>query len=142
MTGIVSGLLSHSDRLQIESINHRLVRNKVISGNIANAETPGFRSIGYDFENQLAAMSPHSEGMGLKATNPRHFVTEHTTANGELEADVYMRPTESVGEDGNTVDMDQEMARMAENQILYRAAVDLINRKLGTVRYAISGGGR
>lgn len=142
MTSLVGGLLSHSDRLQIESINHRLVRNKVISGNVANAETPGYRSIGYGFEDQLAAMSPKAGEMSLKATDPRHFVTDQTTADGTVEADVYMRPTESVGEDGNTVDMDQEMARMAENQILYRAAVDLINRKLGTVRYAISGGGR
>jgi flagellar basal-body rod protein FlgB len=38
------------------------------------------------------------------------------------------------------VDIDTEMAQFSENQILYRAAVESLNRKLGMLRYAISGG--
>ncbi len=142
MSSIFGGIFAFEDKVQIESINHRLVRNKVITANVANAETPGFRAIGYDFEEQLRGISDRDDDLKMKVTDPRHFLTDQTTADGQIEADVFVRPSESVGEDGNTVDMDREMADMAENQILFRAAVDLINRKLGTVRYAITGGGR
>ena len=54
--------------------------------------------------------------------------------------EVFVRPTESVGQDGNTVDVDEEMGRLAQNQIMYRSAVELLNRKIGTLKYAISAG--
>jgi flagellar basal-body rod protein FlgB len=65
-----------------------------------------------------------------------------TEADGTFQPEVFVRPTESVGQDGNTVDVDSEMAELAENQIMYRATVELINKKLGTLKYAISNGGQ
>ena len=78
----------------------------------------------------------------MRVSDPRHYMNAHTEADGSILPDVYVRPTESVGQDGNTVDIDQEMAKLAQNQILYRATVELMNKKLGTLRYAISTGGR
>jgi flagellar basal-body rod protein FlgB len=63
-----------------------------------------------------------------------------TQTDGTIKPDVYVRPTESVDEDGNTVDMDTEMAQLAQNQILFKTAVETLNRKIGTLRYAINGG--
>ena len=40
------------------------------------------------------------------------------------------------------VDVDEEMGRLAQNQIMYRSAVELLNRKIGTLKYAISAGSR
>ena len=140
MSRILGGVFNFADRLQMASLDQRLKRSEVISGNIANAETPGFRALGYDFEDQLASMAGLDAKVPIKTSNDKHFQNAFTQANGKMRADVFVRPTESVGEDGNTVDMDDQMARMAQNQILYRSAVELINRKIGTLKYAINGG--
>ena len=138
----LSGLFNSSDALKMESLNQRLTRQHVITSNIANSETPGYRSLGYDFEKQLQAVADGGDPFPMKATSSKHFMNGHTEADGTIYPDVYVVPTESVGQDGNTVDMDQEMGKLSKNQILYRATVELINRKIGTLKYAISAGGR
>ncbi len=136
----IAGLFSQSDKVQMEVLNQRLKRHEVISANIVNAETPGYRAIGYDFEEQLQAIADPENKMLMKTTNPKHFKNAHTLADGTVSSDAYIRPNESVSEDGNTVDVDQEMSELAQNQILYRGTVELINRKLAILRYAIQGG--
>lgn len=140
MSNIVGGLFNFSDRLQMESLNQRNRRQEVITANIANAETPGYRAFGYDFEKQLQSLGKMNEPIAVKVSDPRHLRNSNTKADGTITPDVYVRPTESVDEDGNTVDMDAEMAQLAQNQILFRTAVETLNRKIGTLRYAINGG--
>ncbi len=140
MSNIIGGIFNFSDRLQMESLNQRQTRHSVIASNLANAETPGFRAIGYDFEEQLQSVAQINEPLPLKVTDPKHLRNAFAEADGTIKPDVFVRPTESVGEDGNTVDMDREMVELAQNQILYRSAVDFLNRKIGMIRYAINGG--
>ena len=135
-----SGLFNFADRLQMESLNQRLERSHVLTSNIANAETPGFRALGYSFEEQLQDLAGTNQPVPLRITNDRHKRHAFTQADGTVRPDVFVRPTETVGHDGNTVDLDKEMATLAQNQILYRTAVEAINRKIGMLRYAISGG--
>ena len=140
MSRIQGGVFNFADRLQMAALDQRLKRSEVISGNIANAETPGFRALGYDFEDQLASMAGLDGKVPIKTSNEKHFQNAFTQANGKARADVFVRPTESIGEDGNTVDVDTEMVQMAQNQMLYRSAVEMINRKVGMIKYAINGG--
>jgi flagellar basal-body rod protein FlgB len=140
MVKMVGGVFSFNDKVQIESLNHRLKRSHVINSNIANAETPGFRALGYDFESQLQEVAKANESSTLKVTHPKHMLHEFAGVDGTINPDVFVRPTESVGESGNTVDIDVEMGQLAENLVLYRATVEALNRKIGVLRYAISGG--
>lgn len=140
MSGGIINIFNGSDRLQMTALNHRLKRSEVIHANIANAETPGFRALGYDFEEQLQAVNQDEEALSLKTSSSAHFKQDGVQSGGKVEPHVYMRPTESVGNDGNTVDADKEMALLAQNQILYRAAVETLNKKIGILRYAINGG--
>ena len=137
---MVGGIFNFADRLQMTALDQRLKKSQVITGNIANAETPGYRALGYDFEEQLAGISGLDHHLKLSTTAPEHFQSALVQANGQVKPDVYVKPTESVGEDGNTVDIDDEMVRMAENQMLYRSSVELLNRKVGVLKYAINGG--
>ena len=57
MMNFVGGLFNHKDRVKMEALNQRLTRHNVVTANVANAETPGYRAIGYDFEEQLQAIS-------------------------------------------------------------------------------------
>jgi flagellar basal-body rod protein FlgB len=135
-----ANLFNFSDRLQMAALDHLDKRKNVIAANIANAETPGFRALGYDFQEQLASLAHLDSSLPLETSAPEHFKNSHTKANGEVRADVYVKPTESVGEDGNTVYMDGEMQLMAENQLLYRTSIELLNRKIGMLKYGINGG--
>lgn len=140
MSRLVGGLFNFADRLQMTALDQRLKKSEVISSNVANAETPGFRALGYDFEEQLASLAHLDKSLAVQVSDPKHFRNAFTRADGKIEPDVFVKPTESVPEDGNTVDVDEEMVRMAENQLLYRSSVEVLNRKIGVIRYAINGG--
>ncbi|MCX6117159.1 MAG: flagellar basal body rod protein FlgB [Proteobacteria bacterium] len=140
MSSVIGGLFNFSDRLQMQSLGLRGKRNEVVTANIANAETPGFRAFGFDFEKQLQSLGDDNVRSTMRTSDPRHVKNAFTQANGQVTPDVYVRPTESVDEDGNTVDIDKEMSEMARNQILYRTTVETLNRKIGMLKYAINGG--
>jgi flagellar basal-body rod protein FlgB len=53
---------------------------------------------------------------------------------------IYDNPDGPTNNDGNTVDLEREMASLAENQVMYKAALQLINKKIAALKYAISEG--
>lgn len=136
----VSQLSTLSDDVLETTLNHRLAKQNVILSNLVNAHTPGYRAYGYEFEKQLQDAIGNSGQLALHVNDARHFRSMGTTANGQFKGDLFVKPTESIGNDGNTVDVDQEMAEMAENQILYKANIELINRRLAMLKFAINGG--
>lgn len=118
------------------SIDLRLNRQNIINSNIANAETPNYKAKVVDFEDALAAAIATDERFAK--TNPG-VVSDKVAA---VRPDVYDNPDINVTNDGNTVDMEKEMAALAENTVLYKAAVQLINKKLAQMKYAVTDGGR
>ena len=44
-------------------------------------------------------------------------------------------------EDGNSVDLDHEMSKLAENQLLYRATTKVYSKRMVLLKYAIQEGG-
>ena len=121
------------------SINFRLLRNDVVSANIANAETPGYKAKKVDFENALARAVDLNGINNMDSNDPDHvLIGSGRVAN--VRADVYENPVGNITNDGNTVDLEKEMAKLAENTILYKAALRLISKKLGQMKYAISEG--
>ena len=106
------------------ALNFREMRQELISSNVANANTPGFKAKKLDFEEALAS-------------DDRHFNVGNGGFNN-LEPEIYDDPNGVVSENGNTVDVESEMARMNENKIMYDALVQLINKKMGLMKYAIT----
>lgn len=111
-----------------KSLDLQLVRQTVISDNIANAETPGFKARRVDFENELqkAVEATESGAMGPEIHQVKAQITED--------------PHSELGQDLNTVDMDREMAAMTKNDIQYSAGTQLINKKFFFLKYAIGEG--
>jgi flagellar basal-body rod protein FlgB len=140
MKANLSGLFTNNDQIEMLSLSLRDQRNKVIAGNIANAETPGFRALGYDFEDQLKELVTMGQDLAGAKTGSRAINKTMASIDGIVRPEVFVRPTETVGEDGNTVDADNEMIQMSENQILFRATVESINRRIAILKYAINGG--
>ncbi len=118
------------------SIDLRLNRQNIINSNIANAETPGYKAKVVDFEDALAKAIATDERFAK--TNPGAI----TDQIGAVKPNVYDNPDINITNDGNTVDMEKEMSALAENTVLYKAAVQLINKKLAQMKYAVTEGGR
>ena len=124
-----------------QSLNYRLQRHNITTANIANAETPDYHARKLDFEEALSR-AIDLEGMGeTHSPNPNH-IGIGTGSIARSRVDVYDNPDINLTNDKNTVDVEKEMSTLAENTILYKAAIELINKKIAQTRYAISEGGR
>jgi flagellar basal-body rod protein FlgB len=137
----MADLFDKTTRALGATLNLRQTRNNVISSNIANAETPGYQAKKVDFEDALAR-ALDLEGQGtLAGTQEGHYPTG-PGALSRIKADVYENPDADVNNDGNTVNVEREMASLAENSIMYKAAIQLINKKMAALKYAVTEGGR
>jgi len=119
------------------ALNFRQMRQEIISSNIANAETPGYKAKRLDFEKSLARALNIDGNTSMRSSDSRHFDVGGGGFDN-LQPEIYKDPDGIVSEDGNTVDRDKEMAMMAENKILYDAAVQLLNKRLALRKYIIN----
>lgn len=119
------------------SLNFRLLRNNIISSNIANSETPEYKAKKLDFEEALSRALDIDEQESLHISDAKHFNVGQGGTNN-LEPEIYDDPNGIVSEDGNTVNRDAEMADLAENKILYDASIQLMNKKIGLLKYTVS----
>lgn len=116
----------------------RTKNQEVISSNIANAETPGYAARSFTFENALRDAVSHT-GLHTVAVHANHIpVTSNSLRHVDGTVTV-TRDTAGIG-DRNTVSVDQEMVKLSENEILYEAAVTMLNKKLALLKYAANGG--
>jgi flagellar basal-body rod protein FlgB len=121
------------------SIQFRLMKHNLHSANVANAETPGYKAKKIDFEEALSR-AVDINGLGtMNVDHPEHFPVNGNSIS-KVRADVYDNPDITVTNDGNTVDMEREMAEIADNSIVYQAAIQLINKKLAGLAYAVTEG--
>ena len=119
------------------SLNFRQMRQEIISSNIANSETPGYKAKRIQFEEALARALDVDGQNGMKGNQREHF----NFGGGDISSvspEIYEDPNGEVSENGNTVDRDKEMALMAENKILYDAAIQLLNKKLSLKKYILN----
>jgi flagellar basal-body rod protein FlgB len=125
-------------RLLHKVLDLRTKNQEVIGANIANAETPGYAAQTFTFEDQLhTAMA--DGGLQSVTTQPNHIPLAPNNleqVNGNL---AVTRDKAGIG-DKNTVSVDQEMIKLSKNQILYEAAVTMLNKKMALLKYAANGG--
>lgn len=132
-----SGLFDKTSQALATSINMRQLRQSLINSNIANAETPGYQATKLDFEGALER-ALDVQGMNkLSTSNDQHFALGSA---GKVRPDIYANPEVAVNNDGNTVDLEKEMSALAENTLLHKAALSLINKKMAALKYAATDG--
>jgi flagellar basal-body rod protein FlgB len=110
-------------------MNYRTYRQEVISGNIANVDTPGYKAKEALFESELDSK------IKLIATNPQHL----KKSPGEGLYKTVDDPFSRIGNDSNTVDIDREMMKLNQNQILYTASANVIQNKIDELKNVIGG---
>jgi len=116
----------------------RLLNQNVISSNIANSDTPGYKAKAVEFESALRDALNVGNTLPMESDDPRMIVHRDTDP---VNPEVYDDPNGVESLDGNTVDRGAEMAKLAANQIVYDASAELLKRKLNMLNYAINEGG-
>ena len=116
-------------------------RQHVIANNIANADTPGFGASEVDFETTLskAVKQQQPARITLARTDARHLGVQQANVSA-VEPTIRQQTGRQARLDGNNVDIEGEMARLAESQITYSAVTQATNSKLAGLRTAVSDG--
>ena len=119
----------------------RASRHKLLSSNIANQETPGYRAKDINFESELMKRTGGpSTDVYLTGTNDRHLAT---ATGASYNAPVILdRATDLPGYDANSVGIEGEMSRLSENTLMYTVASKMLKSKFNLLMTAIREGGR
>lgn len=137
----MKGLFDKTTNALSASIYFRLLNHNLISSNIANVETPNFKAKKMDFEDILSRAIDLESFKKMDIQKDSHYVL-HGNQLKNLKPNIYDNPNGKVSKSGNTVDLEQEMTALAENTLLYKAALQLINKKIAALKYVITEGGR
>ena len=124
-----------------QALNLRAERQRLIAGNIANADTPGYVARDMDFAKTLRAATHTLPAASTIATShPGHIGSGAPGLSGGTVASelLYATPSQT-SIDRNTVDMDRERASFADNAIKYEATLRFINSNVRTTLTSITG---
>ncbi|BBB28642.1 flagellar basal body rod protein FlgB [Neptunomonas japonica] len=122
-----------------DAIGLRSKRAEVIANNIANADTPNFQARDIDFKSVLQGVQGAQQNQAplkMVNTNATH---QDAVIHPDYAAELLFRTPTQPSVDGNTVDVQEEMARYTENALGYQASFDFINRKFKGLSSAIKG---
>jgi len=111
------------------ALEMRVERSRILAGNIANVETPGYLARDYDFKTALSRVAKELE------THRTGHPLPGLSLGSELKFRVPMQPSA----DGNTAELSVEQARFAENAMDFQTSLTFLNLKISGLRKAIEG---
>ncbi|PYZ98013.1 flagellar basal body rod protein FlgB [Alteribacter lacisalsi] len=130
-------ILNNSTNQLLESaLNASMTRQRTISNNIANVDTPGFKAEKTLFKDEMLHASDRKK-FAANRTDPRH--QEFGGSIGDYTTVMKSRGT-SMNQSGNNVDLDYEMAKMAENQLYFQALSDRMNGRFNSIQMVLGKG--
>lgn len=116
-----------------DSLNLRTKRVQLLASNLANQDTPGYKSKDIDFAAVLKDMKYEKDDMIV--TNQRHIMDSENRV-GEY---IKETPTRQPKLDGNTVDPQLESAKFAQNSVQYLASIRFIEHQVRNILTSIKG---
>lgn len=125
--------ISKAYQLMEQGLNARALRQDLISGNIANIDTPFYKARDIDFETTLIAKTKemYNEGstrstLEMAQTDAGHLagVKENDPSKGTI----YLRDGHMSRNDGNTVDLDVETSELSKNAVMFNALTSALQK--------------
>ena len=113
-------------------------RHNLVTGNIANMDTIGYKPKDLDFKKTLDRLMQGNPPESLSRTHEEHLSTanpDSVNMDGEISEDVDIYHLDSVN-------IDTEMVHLVENNIKYRTTTEMLLRKMSILKYSIDEGGR
>jgi len=138
----VDTVFGTSIQLLGKSIDLRSKNQNLISSNIANAETPNYTPKALVFEEELqGALKSGKKRESAGITNSRHIPLKGGTSRLQnVTGRVVETPAKTPGKDGNSVELENEMSRMLENQVMFNASVQILAKKFEGIKTALREG--
>tara|TARA_R110000868_G_scaffold258918_4_gene516594 strand:+ start:1942 stop:2343 length:402 start_codon:yes stop_codon:yes gene_type:complete len=118
-----------------QAMQVRTDRMEIIAGNLANANTPGYKAKDLDFQKVMKS-AQFSREHNLVRTHDNHL---KGAMQGKGEAQ-FRIPNQPDTGDGNTVDVQVERNAFLDNGLRYEASLDFLNGKIKGMKKALSGG--
>jgi flagellar basal-body rod protein FlgB len=125
------GLIDKAFGMSPQALSILSKRSELISANLANADTPGYKAKDIDFRDALAAAK--GDKSGLMATNKMHMGAD------AIDGSVRYRIPAQPSLDGNTVETDLEHSAFMENSIRYQASLNFLDGRIKSITLALRG---
>jgi len=111
--------------LLFQQLNYRGERQKVISSNIANIDTPEYKTKDLQFKDQL---QKSNESYSLKLSTTHNMHMSLTVDAKKRNFDIYEVKGLVEQNDGNNVNLDTQMSEMSKNSIMFNAVQNSIKK--------------
>ncbi|MGI5836053.1 MAG: flagellar basal body rod protein FlgB [Chloroflexota bacterium] len=136
----MANILSADHRMQIlqNSLSGLSQRQRLIANNLANIDTPGYRSFDVPFEQVLERTITNGPDLPLQLTSAGHI----GAPSGTMPSLTAVQSPSVLRTDGNGVDVDAEMAKLSETVIQFNAVTQLLSAKLAILQSAATEGRR
>lgn len=137
----LDGIFSTTVELLGKHIDLRARNQNLIASNLANVETPNYVPKSLVFEDELQGAIKGGTKRSPAITNSRHMPLKG--AGNRLQSvtgRVVETPAKTPGKDGNAVEIENEMSRLMENQIMYNASVQILAKKFEGIKTALKEG--
>lgn len=141
----IDSLFSTTIEVLSKSVDLRTRNQNLIASNLANVETPGYTAKTLQFEKELQQAvknTPRIGGASAKAvSHPAHIPIKGGGASiRQVRGTVVETPTSSPGRDGNSVELENEMSKMMQNQVMFNASAQLLSKKFEGIKSALREG--
>lgn len=127
-----------------KSLDAAALQHNVIANNLANVDTPGFKRSEVIFTESLKkAIQQREEGsnqLELSTTDTQHIATNPISQLEDVKPQVVMQQNTTLRNDQNNVDIDVEMAKLAQNTVIYQTLAQLTASQFTQLRSAIREG--
>lgn len=124
--------------IQEAALAVRGYRQQLLASNIANADTPNYKSVDISFEKALEMARGSRSPVTMIKTSAMHL-DGNGSGGGLAGIKPMYRTAVQPSIDGNTVDSNIEQAQFAENSLKYMATLQFINSKLQSTMLALRG---
>ncbi|RFU61522.1 flagellar basal body rod protein FlgB [Peribacillus glennii] len=128
-------LFSNTFQTLENALNYSSSKQKVISQNIANVDTPNYKAKDVRMDHSFQTMLDAS--INAYRTDRRHYDFKITPS---VPSAIVTKNNFQYNNNRNSVDIDQEMSDMATNQIYYNAVTDRLSGKFQSLQNVIRGG--
>ncbi|MCI1955639.1 MAG: flagellar basal body rod protein FlgB [Oscillospiraceae bacterium] len=125
-------LNSISSSLLNKSLDGLWARQRAISDNLANIETPGYKTKSVSFEDQLRAQMQQAGSSGVTAEDQIGEIENVEPVTTEASDETFRA-------DGNGVDLEQQNINMARTSLNYSTSLQLLNDDFSRLKTAITG---
>ncbi|BCS87879.1 flagellar basal body rod protein FlgB [Pseudodesulfovibrio sediminis] len=134
------GLFERHIQLTGKVMDLRLQRQNLVTANIANVNTPGYKAQSLEFEEKLqSALNQNALGK-MTRTASDHMPTEFSTAGFKGDGLEAFKAREIHGQD--SVNLDKEMAENAKNTMMYNALSSIIKKNFQGMTKVIQEGSK